>query len=124
MKRAVFEIKQTPTGSYYFTFRGTDGERRVVSSTFLDRAELEKCLSHVRETAPLSEVNEESFQVGKRPFFWVQSKGEEVMFSLIGFRGEIVFSSIPYAKRENCLEAIKDIKACAQRAAVVDYTID
>jgi hypothetical protein len=53
MKRAAFEIKQSATGNYYFTFKSLPEQANIISCSFPDRAELEKCLARVREAAPL-----------------------------------------------------------------------
>ncbi len=124
MRRAVFEIKQTPTGNYYFIFRDPDGEKQVVSCSFLSRAELEICLSKVRSTAPLSDVRIEPDEKGRYPYFLIQSQGEGLIFSLIGFMGEYVFSSITYADEASCRKALEIIKANASHAAVLDLTVN
>lgn len=124
MKRAVFEIKQSPTEYYYFTFRSDDQKVRVISGNFQDRAELEKCLSKVRSAAPLAETYTCMNPEGKPPFFWMRAQENGVVFSLIGFKGEIIFSSISYPNELACLEAIKTLKQLSQKAVIQDLTIE
>ena len=54
----------------------------------------------------------------------MESDKEGITFSLIGFRGEIIFSSVPYLSEVQCKEAIIVLKTSAQRAGIVDLTID
>ncbi|MEA5060369.1 MAG: DUF1508 domain-containing protein [Candidatus Pelethousia sp.] len=124
MGRAVFEIKQTPTDSYYFTFRGVDGDTQVISHSFPDRAELEKCLSCVRDVAPLADVCANLGAYWEQPFFCVQAQEDGLIFSLIGFNGEIIFRSVSYPDAMRCREAIAKLKAFARKAAIVDLTVD
>ncbi len=122
MKRAVFEIKQTPTGNYYFIFKDLDGEKQVVSSSFQNRAELEICLSKVRSAAPLSDIRIELDDKIRYPYFLIQKQREGFIFSLIGFVGEYVFSSVVYKDETSCRQALEVIKSNVVHAAVLDLT--
>ncbi len=122
MKRAVFEIKQSPTGSYYFTFKDCDGKAHVISCSFPDRAELEKCLAAVRDAAAVAEVLEYDSNRARLPCFLIQTKADGVAFSMIGFLGEIIFSSVLYGDEKSCTQAIGIFKALSKKAAVIDLT--
>lgn len=124
MKRATFEIKQSPTGNYYFTFKGLNGDTQTISRSFPNRIELEKCLSGVREAAPLADVIEDFDQYGKLPVFQIQRQADGFVFSLLGFKREIVFSSISYLDVKQCEQAIGILKDEASNAAILDLTID
>lgn len=123
MKRAVFEIKQSPMGYYYFTFRDNEEETQVVSCSFSNRAELEKCLSEVREAAPFADICTGTSPCGRPPFFWIQQEGG-IVFSLVGFKKEIIFSSVSYPYESQCRTAIDKLKASSRRAAIIDLTVD
>ena len=124
MKRAVFEIKQNSVGNYYFIFKDPDRRTHAISCNFPDRAELEICLARVRDAAVVADVWESSRSAGAPPFFRIQPGADGVMFSLIGFQEEIIFSSVPYADKTLCREAISNLKAFSQRAGVVDLTVE
>lgn len=122
MKRAVFEIKQNSAANYYFTFKNSDDVTLIISCSFPDRAELEKCLSGVRDAAPLAEVSIYPDSSGNPPFFEIQSKKDGCMFSLVGFQGEILFTSVFYSEEKLCRESIHTFKTFSQKAAIVDLT--
>ncbi|MEA5137329.1 MAG: hypothetical protein VB035_14460 [Candidatus Fimivivens sp.] len=124
MKRAAFEIKQSATGNYYFTFKNPPEQANIISCSFPDRAELEKCLARVREAAPLADICIGKCPYGGPPYFWIQPKEDGVRFSLVGFKGEIIFSSVPYPDELHCNKAINLLKSCAQRAGTVDLTVE
>lgn len=124
MKRAAFEIKQSATGAYYFTFKSPPEQANIVSCSFPDRAELEKCLARVREAAPLAVTFSGNGPYGGPPYFWIQPREDGVIFSLVGFKGEIIFSSVPYPDEMHCNEAINLLKFCAQKAGTVDLTVE
>lgn len=123
-KRAVFEIKQNTTDNYYFTFNFSNGKATVISRSFFNRAELEKCLAQTRETAIVADVCDLSKQQGLPPYFLMQKDKEGITFSLVGFHGEIIFTSLPYLEELKCREAISALKNSSQRAGIVDLTID
>lgn len=124
MKRAAFEIKQSATGNYYFTFKSPPEHANIISCSFPDRAELERCLARVREAAPLADICSDKCQYAGPPYFWIQPKEDGVIFSLVGFKGEIIFSSVPYPDEMHCNKAINLLKSCAQRAGTVDLTVE
>lgn len=124
MRRAAFEIKQNPTGNYYFTFKSSDERTHVISGIFPDRAELEWCLSRVRGVAAIADICIDTDPCKRPPYFWIQPKEDGILFSLIGFKGEIIFSSIPYSDETLCREAIDMLKASSQKAAIVDLTVE
>ncbi|WP_304509455.1 hypothetical protein [Anaerotignum sp.] len=120
--RSVFEIKQNPSGSYYFTFRSTDEKAHIISCSFPHRAQLEACIAKVRETAPVADIRIVSSE--KTPYFFIQLIEEGISFSLIGFSGERIFSSVFYSDKLLCKEAIYALKASAERAAIIDLTYE
>lgn len=124
MKRAVFEVKQNPLGNYYFAFKDSNGQTSVISCNFSDRAELESCLAKVRDTAAVADVCHATTSATTAPFFLVDDGEWGVKFSLIGFYGEIIFSSIPYSEWEECSKAIQMLKANTQRAQIIDLTLN
>ncbi|WP_037372553.1 YegP family protein [Anaerovorax odorimutans] len=123
-KRAVFEIKQNSIGNYYFTFNDSQCKTTVISRSFSNRAELETCLAHIRDAAMVADVCDCGKQRSIPPYFLMQSDEEGITFSLIGFHGEIIFSSVPYLSEMQCKEAISTLKVSSQRAGIVDLTID
>ncbi len=122
MKRAVFEIKQNPSGSYYFILKSSDEFVRVISCNYPDRAGLEKCLASIRDTAAFAA--DCNCDTPIYPCFKMKRGRDGVAFSLIGFDGEILFTSEPYPDRTQCGQAIGSIKASAQRAGILDLTED
>lgn len=120
--RSAFEIKQSPTGSYYFTFKSGDGRIQVISCSFPNRARLEGCIAKVREIAPFADICTNLH--GKPPNFFIQFKEGGFVFSLIGFHMENIFSSIFYPNEEKCKEAIHSLKASAERAVIIDLTYE
>lgn len=124
IERAIFEIKQSATGNYYFTFKSSDGTVHIISCSFYDRAALEKCLSGVREAAPLADICACADSSGSPPFFWIQPKEDGTIFSLIGFNREVIFSSLSYPDEMQCRQAIITFKASSQKAATVDLTVE
>lgn len=124
MKRPIFEIKQSPTGSYYFTFKPMDEATHVISGSFPDRAKLERCLSKTRDAAIVAEICNLDEPLSPPPLFIIRGTQEGFMFSLLGYHNEIIFSSTFYADKEKCWDGIKSIKASAQRAAIVDLTVE
>ena len=123
-KRAVFEIKQNPVGNYYFTFHNSECKTTVISHSFSNRSELESCLANIRDAAMIADIYNCYMQRGSPPYFIMESDKEGITFSLIGFRGEIIFNSVPYLSEVQCKEAIIVLKTSAQRAGIVDLTID
>lgn len=123
-KRAVFEIKQNSIGNYYFTFHDSECKTTVISHSFSNRSELESCLAHIRDAAMIADICDCYMQRGSPPFFITKNDEEGIRFSLIGFHGEIIFSSVPYLSEAQCREAISILKASAQRAGIVDLTTD
>lgn len=123
-KRAVFEIKQNSIGNYYFTFNDYECNATVISRSFSTRSDLETCLAHIRDTAMIADVVESCMQCGSPPYFFIQNNHEGAIFSLIGFHGDVIFSSVPYVSEVQCKEAIRMLKALAQSAGTVDLTID
>ncbi len=124
MMRAVFEIKQNPAGNYYFTFKDHYGNKHVISCNFPDRAELEKCIAKVRDAAIIADVCYIGSPEGSPPYFLVKSGADGIIFSLIGFKKEIIFSSVLYSDTELCNEAISILKASSHKACIVDLTIE
>lgn len=122
MKRAVFEIKQSPSGSYYFTLKSPDEFVRVISCNYPDRAGLEKCLANIRDTVAIADDCNHDSRI--YPCFEMKRGADDVTFSLIGFDGEILFTSEPYPDLAHCRQAIGVIKASAQRAGILDLTDD
>lgn len=80
MERAVFEIKQNPVGRYYFIFKGIQGRVIVVSQSFSDRSQLEKCLSNVRSMAKFGEIKENESDKIRFPFFEIDKENEYYVF--------------------------------------------
>jgi len=122
MKRATFEVKQSPAGGYYFTLRDPEDRTQVISCGFPDRAELEKGLAGVRDAAVVAEVRAAPAQADSLPCFVIRPCAGGVLFSLIGFRGELLFTSVPQADEARCRDAIGMLKALSQRAHVLDLT--
>lgn len=122
MERAVFEIKQNPVGYYYFTFKDLGGETQVISCNFQNRSILEKCIAKIRDAAPLSDIHSNTDLFEKPPFFMIDTRHDGVIFSLVGFSKEIIFSSVSYPNEYFCKEAIKAFKLTANNAAVIDLT--
>lgn len=120
MKRAVFEIKQNPVGRYYFIFRGIEGTVLVVSQSFSDRSQLEKCISNVRSVAQVGEIKENESDKMQFPFFKIEKENEYYVFFLIGFQGEVIFSSDSYQEKEECVKAIKLFKSLSFHAGILD----
>jgi uncharacterized protein YegP (UPF0339 family) len=119
MKQAVFEIKLNPVGRYYFVFRDVEETGLVVSKSFRSRAQLEKCLSAVRDTAQVAEITEDAN--GKLPpYFWIENNEENFVFSLLDFEGEVVFSSESYQQKSECLKAVRLLKDLSFDAGIVD----
>ena len=123
-KRAFFEIKQNPVGNYYFTFHNPEPNTTVISHSFPSRSELESCLARIRDAAMIADIYDCNMPRGSPPYFAIRTDKEGMAFSLIGFRGEIIFSSVPYLNETQCREAIGVLKTSAQRAGVLDLTID
>lgn len=123
-KRAVFEIKQNPTGSYYFTFHDSKCIATVISHSFPNRSELESCISNIRVASVIADIYDCLMPRGSPPYFTVKNEEEGTTFSLIGFHGETIFSSVPYLSESQCKEAIRILKTTSQRAGIVDLTVD
>ena len=121
MKRAVFEIKKNAVGRYYFVFKDAAGQTVVVSCSFGGRSALEKCLASVREAAAVAEVFTDGERV-KPPLFKIQECKDGFDFLLVGFEGELVFSSKPYAEKSDCITAVQYLKSQALDAGTVDLT--
>jgi len=124
VKRAVFEIKQNPAGSYYFTFVDPYGKTLVISCNFPDRAELEICIARVRDSAIVANVYNIGEPGGSPPYFLLCSGADGIIFSLIGFKDDIIFSSVPYPNGILCLEAISVLKESSQKACINDLTVE
>lgn len=120
--RPAFEIKQSPTGSYYFTFKNAEGTTHIISCSFPDRAQLEACLANVRGTVPFAPICTDS--CGASPYFIIQQKEQGIFFSLIGFNMESIFCSIFSSDAKRCKEAIHALKVSVQKAIIVDLTYE
>jgi len=119
VKQAVFEIKRNAVGRYYFIFRDANEAALVVSGSFYDRAQLEKCLAQVREAALVADIAVEG--VGENPpLFRIDEGPGGLFFSLFGFAGEVLFSSKAYADWCDCIMAIELLKKLAFDAGIVD----
>ncbi|MGI6751984.1 MAG: hypothetical protein ACOX4U_05115 [Anaerovoracaceae bacterium] len=123
-KRAVFEIKQNPTGKYYFTFHDSECITTVISHSFSNRSELESCISNTRDVAMIADIHDSLMPRGSPPYFVVKNNEEGSTFSLIGFHGETIFSSVLYLSETQCKEAIHVLKTFSLKAGIVDLTID
>lgn len=111
-------------GDYYFAFRDPEGGTLVISHSFPDRAELEKCLAGVRDTAMIAEVCGQHDPCPPPPLFKLEKRTDGVTFSLIGYSGEVIFSSVPYTDETLCGEAISVLKSLSRGASVSDLTVD
>ena len=120
MKRAVFEIKINPVGRYFFVFRDAEGTALVVSKSFGGRSQLEKCLADIRDTAQIAALKESAKNKTVPPLFRIENDRESYTFALIGFEGEVIFSSEGYAQRNDCIAAIELLKKLSFDAGIVD----
>lgn len=120
MERAYFEIKMNPVGRFYFVFRDSNGAVFATSKSFGGRAQLEKCVADIRETAPLAAVACSLEVYQSLPLFLVQKSAGGFQFMLIGYDGEIIFSSEQHAGRGECNNAVRILKEMAPEAAILD----
>ena len=126
LERAVFEMKRTAVGGYFFVFRDLDGQGIVVSKSFQDRSSLEICVAHVRDNAKVASVvemmddSDRSSMLKYPPLFLLETGKTGCSFSLIDFDGAVVFSSKRYVQKDECLKSIEKMKNLSLDAGVVD----
>ncbi len=120
LQRAVFEIKQNAVGRYYFVFKDPDGKGLIVSKSFADRASLESCVAHVRDKAKVARISECTDGQAQPPLFLIQKYMAGYTFTLIGFEGEIIFSSESYLHKEDCIKNIELLKNQSLNAGILD----
>ncbi len=120
MKRAVYEIKQNAVERYYFIFKDVSGKRLLVSKSFADRSALELCLAQIRESARVAEISESTFCKEKLPCFLIQKNLEGYAFSLLGFKGEVIFSSECFADKSDCVQSLGVFKNLSLDAGIED----
>jgi uncharacterized protein YegP (UPF0339 family) len=120
LKRAIYEIKKNPVGRYYFIFRDTEGTALVVSKSFGFRSQLEKCLADIRDTAQVAAIKESSGDHVSPPLFGIEYHRENYTFFLIGFEGEVIFSSEGYSQKRDCLVAVERLKSLSLDAGIMD----
>lgn len=121
MRQVVFEIKKNPVDKYFFVLKDKNGELLVTSSSFSGRAQLEKCLSYVRETMQLVKVSEDNEALEEMPMLRINSKnGGEFDFSLFGLDGLLIFTSERFHCKEECFTAIEVLKKQSLDAGIYD----
>jgi len=121
MKRAVFEIKQNAVGRYYFVFKDTDGKLLIISKSFPDRSMLEICIAQVREKAKVAGIKENMDDIMQPPLFIINKDISGYAFTLIGFEGEVIFSSESYEQKSECLNSVELLKDLSFDAGIADY---
>lgn len=119
-KRALFEIKQNAVGRYYFIFKDLSEKGLIVSKSFPDRSRLETCVAQIRATAIVAGVSGDPLNSIPPPLFIIKSGKTGYTFTLIGFEGEIVFSSECFENREDCIKSIEVLKDLSADAGILD----
>jgi uncharacterized protein YegP (UPF0339 family) len=119
MNRAVFEIKMNAVDRLYFVFRDTSGASIVTSRSFTGRASLERCIAGIRDTAPVAEIHMASERTVP-PVFIIREGASRFSFDLVGYGGDIVFSSSLYKTAADCLMALKSFKNESLDARLLD----
>ncbi len=122
IKRTIFEIKQNAVGRYYFVFKSLEGKPYIISKSFADRSSLEICIAQIREKAKVAGVTENYPDGIIQPplFHIITDKGMGYYFVLIGFEGEVIFSSESFAKMYDCICGIEVLKNQSLDAGIVD----
>lgn len=120
MQKAVFEIKQNATGSYYFTYYIEAMRLLIVSGSFFKRFALENCIAQIREIAPLSAIARRTEVTSVLPLLRIENGEEGEHFKLIGVQGDIVFQSNIYVEQGMCEQAVKALKELSADAKIID----
>ena len=119
MEHAVFEIKKNAVGRYYFVFRIGDGHNLIVTKSFSKRAQLEKCITDLREAAAVAEICDENCSK-LPPSFQVKQTSEGYACTLLGFSGDLIFTGERYKRKEECIRAANMIKEFSGDAGIID----
>jgi uncharacterized protein YegP (UPF0339 family) len=119
MNRAVFEIKMNAVDRLYFIFRDSSGASIVTSKSFAGRASLERCIAGIRDTAPMAEIHRAS-ECTVPPVFLIREGASGFFFDLVGYDGEIVFSSLQYKMAADCQAALRLFKNESPDAGLLD----
>lgn len=119
MDRAVFEIKMNAVGRLYFIFKDSAGSSIVTSKSFASRASLERCIAGIRDTALTAEICM-SPEKTVPPVFLIHENNSGFSFDLIGYDGEIIFSSMKYGVIADCRAALKLFKNESPDAGLLD----
>ena len=122
LERGVFEIKQNPSGGYYFVLKDMGQETAAISGNYFQRGEMEKQIAKIREVAAVADIIYGMSDAITGPAFLITENGEGALFYLYGFDKEIIFSSGMYAEESTCRSIINKIRELSQNAKVVDLT--
>lgn len=129
MKQSYFEIKLTSTDQFYFTYKLQNEQTTIISKSFSSRSEIERCISLIRDTSKVAAIKNEDDCEGTSnnkepyPYFLVRTIKEGTRFSLIGFSGEIIFTSNSFDLYSDCISAISDLKNNVVEAGIIDLIL-
>lgn len=119
MERVIFEIKCNAVGRLYFVLKDNSGQPLVVSASFGERAELDKCIANVRDTVPVARVIEQYGSM-QPPLFEMQNGPDGFAFLFRDYGGEVIFSSTVFITKNDCIIAIDILKQAVINAGVLD----
>lgn len=113
-------MKRNAVNRLYFVYKDIKGNTVAVSQSFTDRASLEGCISNIRNYSKLAPI----FDAGDQkifPCFVITAEPEKrYSFLMYGFGGESFFNSEMYNFKEECMEAIENLKMNAWNARLED----
>jgi len=122
LEYCAFELKKNATGRVYFVFKDHRSEMIAVSQSFPDRASLETCISHIRNSIKLANIVDANNEKGLPPLLVISLNNfGRHYFYMLGFQGERLMSSEGYDSQSQCLKNLHYFKNHAPEARLIDF---